>query len=1071
MLKVCRAATRGRGRPVAHGDPAHVRTEQVGTSSRIALTVRCVSRVAGRSPKTVVPQSGYGPYGRAQVYYAAPMRYRVLGPLSIVSAGEPVTISAGRDRVVLAMLLVRPGHIVPLSRIVEAVWGSTPPATARGQVHTCVSRLRRVLPADAILSDPAGYGIRVAPDELDALVFARLVDEARAAAGPGDARDAYRQALDLWRGEAFAEIDSPAVRQAAATLDEQYTHAAEDWAALELAEGRARELLADLVPLVERFPLRERLRGQLMQAYQQTGRQADALAEYRRARETLRDELGIDPGPDLQAVHREILSGTSSDAIRCLPRTVRDFTGRAALTDRLLESVDAGEPAIVVDGMAGSGKTTLALHVAARVGDRFPDAHLFVDLHGHSEQDPVEPSAALLVLLRQLGLSAETIPGDLAGRLALWRNEVSRRRVLVVLDNAAASDQVADLLPSSPGSIALVTSRRRLVGLDGVRPEPVPLLDPGEAITLLERIAGERVRADPAAAAEVVRRCGGLPLAVRLAGARLAQRPRWRVADLVRRLGDAALPELAVENRTLISAFALSYSHLDGPARRFFRLLGVYPGALIDAPAAAALTGLSLSEAGDLLDELVDVHLIEEPAPGVYRLHDLLREYAAALVADGEHAPALLGALNLETHALLATVTGVQRPLVARDMGNMPPPRADLLPAITDPEARLERQRPDLGAFMDAAAAAGDPRYAWWIPRAAWYLLFYRGYNQDVAQLSGRALTIARANGDDAGIAAMAKSVASYHYRTGAYEQARRHLSIAMEIWERDGEPTALAVGHSNLAAIQSAMNRYSEAAESALRSLHLAARSRRSYQMPVALFQLSIAYQRLGRYREALRIDRLRLLAVERDEGHERAGCLIHIQRSKLRLGLITPPAAQRYVELALGIVVRRGLPTMEMEARAELGNVLAEQGRYAEALVHHRRAVELAEQVGEIRTRADILHDRASTLLRSGDTGAARDGFELSLATARRWDQPYAIARAAAGLADCLEPADPERARRLRAESRALFDQIGCGHASASAGAPTGSGAATAARPGTSSATANAAALAAASSRNDNV
>jgi DNA-binding SARP family transcriptional activator len=955
------------------------------------------------------------------------MRYRILGPLSIVDGDVPVTISAGRDRVVLAMLLLRPGQIVPLSRIVEAVWDTTPPATARGQVHTCVSRLRRVVAADAILSDPAGYGIRVGPDDLDALVFARLVDEARAAGDPGKARTAYRKALDLWRGEAFAEIDAPAVRLAAAALDEQHTLAAEDWAALELAAGRARELLADLVPLVERFPLRERLRGHLMLAYQQTGRQADALTEYRRAYDRLRDELGIEPGPELQALHREILSGTPSGAIRCLPRTVRDFTGREALTDRLLESVDTGEPAIVIDGMAGSGKTTLALHLAARVGDRFPDAHLFVDLHGHSEQDPVEPSAALLMLLRQLGLSADAIPGDLAGRVALWRNEVSRRRVLVVLDNAATSDQVSDLLPSSPDSIALITSRRRLAGLDDVRPESLPLLAPAEATTLLRRIAGDRVRAEPEATAEVVRRCDGLPLAVRLAGARLAQRPRWRVTDLVRRLTDAALPELAVENRTVISAFALSYSHLGEPARRFFRLLGVYPGALIDAPAAAALTDLSLTRAGDLLDELVDVHLIEEPAPGVYHLHDLLREYAAALVTEEERAPALLGMLNLETHALLASVTGVQRPLVARDLGAIPASRADLLTAITDPDARLERQRTALGAFMDAAGPAGEPRYTWWIPRAAWYLLFYRGYNEDVARLSGHALAVARENGDDDGVAAMAKSVASYHYRTGAYELARHHLGIAMEIWERRGEPTALAAGLSNLAAIQNAMNRYPEAAASALRALHLAARARGSYQMPVALFHLSTAYQRLGRYQEALRIDRLRLLAIERGEGHERAGCLLQIQRSKLRLGLATPEAAQRYVELALGIVVRRGLPTMEMEACAELGNVLAEQGRYAEALVRHQRAVELAERVGEIRTRADILHDRARTLLRSGDTAAARDGFELSLATARRWDQPYAIARAAAGLAACLEPADPERARRLRSESRALFDQVG--------------------------------------------
>ncbi|MEU4425496.1 BTAD domain-containing putative transcriptional regulator, partial [Actinoplanes sp. NPDC024001] len=471
----------------------------------------------------------------------AELRYRLLGPLSVTVDGEPVAITAGRDRVVLAMLLLHPGRIVGLSEITEAVWGADPPATARGQVQTCISRLRRALPPDAIRTDPAGYGIVAGPDESDVVAFAQLVAEARTAGDAGSARYTYRKALDLWRGPACAEIDAPGVRQAAAALDERRALAVEDWIELELGAGRAREILSELGELVRRFPLRERLRGQLMIALYRAGRQADALAEFRNARQVLSDELGIEPGPELQAVHREILNGAvpaperTAARIRCLPRTVRDFTGRDDLVERLLGEMSG---VLVIDGMAGSGKTTLALHLAALVGDRYPDAHLFVDLQGHSAEEPVEPGAALLVLLRQLGLSAETIPADLVGRVALWRTELSGRRVLVVLDNAASSAQVADLLPTSAGSLALVTSRRRLAGLDGVQPEPLPLLDTGESIALLTRIVGERVVAEPEAAAEVVRRCGGLPLAIRLAGARLAHRPRWRVADLVRRLGE-----------------------------------------------------------------------------------------------------------------------------------------------------------------------------------------------------------------------------------------------------------------------------------------------------------------------------------------------------------------------------------------------------------------------------------------------------------------------------------------------------------------------------------------------------
>ena len=587
------------------------------------------------------------------------MRFRILGPLHVSDGLAEAAITAGRDRVVLAMLLLHTGRIVGVEELIDAVWDGSPPITARGQLQTCVSRLRRALPRAAILTDPAGYGIEAGADDLDATAFARLLAQGRARliADRDGARQRFRQALDLWYGPALAGIDSGAVRQAAAILDEQHAVAIEDWVDLELAAGRDRDLVAELTGLVERFPLRERLRGQLMLTLYRVGRQADALAEYRRMRRVLHQELGVEPGAELQELHRRILTGDvagvapaasapapgaaqpSPAPIRALPRAVGDFTGRSGLLAALRAEIGSAAPGPlvrVIDGMAGIGKTALAVHLAGLVGGCYPDAHLFIDLHGHSDRAAAEPAGALLKLLRQLGLATDQIPAGVEDRVALWRSELAGRRALVLLDNAASSAQVLPLLPGLGDSLVLITSRRRLSGLDGVRPESVPVLDEAEAIALFARIVGERAEAEPEAAREVVRRCGLLPLAIRLAGARLAHRPRWRVADLLRRLGEAALPELVAEDRTVLSAFALSYAQLPADLQRLFGLLGLSPGERFTAPDAAALAGLELDKTEEQLDALVDVHLVEEPEPGLFRLHDLLREYAASLVAADE---------------------------------------------------------------------------------------------------------------------------------------------------------------------------------------------------------------------------------------------------------------------------------------------------------------------------------------------------------------------------------------------------------------------------------------------------
>ena len=964
------------------------------------------------------------------------MRYRILGPLSVTVDGRD-EITASRDRIVLAMLLLHAHRVVSSSELADAVWGDEPPSTARGQLQTCVSRLRRVLPPGAIHTGAAGYRIVVDPEDLDALVLDRLVAEARGTADPQSARRAYRSALDLVRGPALPEMDSAVVRQAAAVLDERGAAAVEDWADLELATGHAREIVGVLLEAVERHPLRERLRGQLMTALHRAGRQADALAEYRRTRDVLRDELGIDPGRELQDLHAAMLAGSlpaagtavaTGSPVRCLPRTVGDFTGRHETVRRLVGAIRSaagtGPLIAVIDGMAGSGKTTLALHVAALLGERYPDAHLFVDLLGHSTEQPLDPASALLVLLRQLGVDAADIPAGLVDRVGLWRTELARRRALVLFDNAASSAQLADLLPTAPGSLALITGRRRLAGLDGVHLESLPVLTRGEAVELLRRIVGDRVHAEPAATAEVVRRCGGLPLALRLAGARLAHRPRWRVADLVRRLGESALPELAAEDRSVASAFAVSYHQLPSTAQLVFRLLGVLPATDFDTVAVAALTGLSCAAAQDALDDLVDVHLLEEPEPEAYRLHDLLREFAAALAAElatADRTRALRGFLDQQLHAAAATNLPAYREVLLRDLGDPVPLRPDLVAALADPAARLERERPALAGYVDAAAAVPElAHYGWQLARASWRYLFKRGYVDDVHALLERARVVVERGGDRSATATILNYLASVHYRRSDMDTAARLTEQCIAIRRQLGQWDAAARAMVNLAAVHYEASRWTKSIEVALAARRLSPVRHGRDELNV----LAHSYQCLGRYPEALRHHRLRLMMhLEIGDPARLGDTLLNIAVVKYRMGAVGIDAACRQVRTALRLVQRADYPYGEAAALHELALLLAARGLIAEAVAHHRRAVEMAQRMHDRSQESRFRHGYGTTLRLAGDEVAARVMFTEALRLARESGPPYPIALAQAGLGECLLAGDPARARRLLSEARATL------------------------------------------------
>jgi len=559
------------------------------------------------------------------------VEFLLLGPVEVRCGGRRVAVGGPQAEKALAALLLAGGRVVGLDALVDALWDAEPPPTAVHQVHKLIGGLRRRIPG-AIHTDGRGYRIRPGAGALDVDRFEELAGRAEI--------PALTAALALWRGRALAGVDSRALRTAAAALDDRRLAVLERLTDLRLAAGQADAVSTELPPLVAEHPLRETLRRQLMTALYRCGRQAEALGVYAETRALLAEELGLDPGPELVRLHQQILRADPAlepDRPRppcTLPYDLPDFAGRGDDLDRLLH---AG-PAVVItaiDGMAGIGKTALAVHAAYRLTDRYPDGQLFCDLHSHTPgARPVEPAEALERLLRMIGVPPETIPPELDEREARWRAELAGRRVLVVLDNAVSAAQVRPLLPGSPHALVLVTSRRRLGVLDGATVLSLDVLPRAEALELFGAVAGPaRVAAEPAAAAEVVRLCGRLPLALRIAGSRLAHRPGWTVAALADRLRERTdrLDELTLADRGVGPAFALSYAQLAPAEQRMFRLLGVHPGADFDSWSAAALAGCTPRAAEDVLEALVDAHLLRSAAPGRYTFHDLIREYARGL--------------------------------------------------------------------------------------------------------------------------------------------------------------------------------------------------------------------------------------------------------------------------------------------------------------------------------------------------------------------------------------------------------------------------------------------------------
>jgi len=800
------------------------------------------------------------------------MRFRILGPLEVLSPEGWTAISAAKWRSLLACLLVRPGQLVSTEALIDELWGDNPPSTANNLVSIYVHRLRKVI-GDAegktLVYRAPGYLLRISPGDLDLHDFESLTAAGRAAlAGqqPERAAALLAEAVGLWRGPLLADVPtSPLLATQVSQAVEQWLEAVELRIGADLGCGRAAQVVPELRGLVAEHPLREGLWALLMRALDAAGRHAEALGTYFQAKEVFAEDLGVDPGAELQQLYLELLAADASSALpetppadaapqaepkagpgaipgpgtagtpsypsgaadgrratepaepaesagtvsadtpgsiaigtfaelasaveselttqvapqleplasrpAQLPADIGDFTGRethvAHLCGMLLAEKATGStgavPIAVVNGAAGLGKTTLAVHAAHRVRVRFPDGQLYVDLLGASAQ-PADPGEVLARFLRDLGVEGDKVPARDDERAALYRTLLTGRRVLILLDNAKDAAQVRSLLPGSSSCAVLVTTRNRTPDLVSTRFVDLNVLEDTDALALFSRIVGEdRAAAEPDATAEVLVACAGLPLAIRICAARLAARQQWQVATLAKRLRDEhrRLDEMRIGDLAVRASFQVSYDSLKSRGRgidpaKVFRFLGLWQGTSISLAAAAALIGQDEDDITDALETLVDATLLESPAPDRYRFHDLLRFFATerAKEEDSEavraEATGRLLRWYLDTAEASADTLSPQRYRVPRDPAPAGYPPLEF-GGVEEVLAWYDDERANLVAATRQAAAAGLHEIAWRLAPTLFPLFNRRNNWADCLTTHRLAVDSAQKDGDRRG--------------------------------------------------------------------------------------------------------------------------------------------------------------------------------------------------------------------------------------------------------------------------------------------------------------------------------
>lgn len=970
------------------------------------------------------------------------MRIDLLGPVRARRHGSPLILGPVRRQAVLAALVLRTPALVTYGQLLDDVWGTEPPGTGHRVLPSYVYPLRKALdepgtgPARSVIhSDHGGYRFVPGGARTDLGELAEQLAHARHAKAAGDldaVLDHASRALDLFRGEPLPGLPGPLADAERRRLVQQRRALHQERAECLVLLGRHADALDDLMAAPLAQPHDEPLAALRMRALYGSGRQAEALTAYQEIRDRLLDELGVEPGEELRRTHQAVLrrddalllgrvprqpaAGTSAapgeaGAARRdhsppghghpqqaghrpsrrneLPGDTALLVGREAELSLLTAPVAPGSVSVAaVDGTAGVGKTALVVRAAWTLLDQYPDGCLYVDLHTHgAAHESVGPQRALHRLLRAVRGTGGEPPGadphDLADLVTAWRAATSSLRLLLVVDDARSAEQVRPLLPAGPGSRVLVAGRHRLPGLDADGRLTVEPLATPDAVGLLQRLLG-RARADrePQAARELAQRCGGLPLALRIAGARLQNRPSWTLAHLAGRMSDDArgLGELKAGDRSVEAAFGLSYDQLAPELQRGFRAVGLAPTVRFDGLTLAAMLGRSREDAEGILEDLVDASLLQQPAPDRYRMHDLVRAHASRLAAAAPEEAAADRAAVLHLYTAAGRIAGDWGP---EGFPTGPDVTGSPFPGWREAAAWLDGAGGELVDVVAYAAATGHHDHACWIAEALVDHLVRQGHHHECRAALELALPSADLASDQRMPSALrncmgivdvyqgrfrqahtwfaealrhahgqdhrrdrARAIAGMgvaRWPLGHVDEAVAHLSTAVELAERFEDDWLAGVANCNLGAIHAQQGRHEQALERYSTALAVAEKNGRPGMIGKTLCFVADAHLALGRPAEAAALLR-RAAELAHEVKDLPLGAVILSRLGAAEQGRGNLHSAVDLHREALSTLSEHTSTWLEMEVRIRLGHSYAAAGRRGEARREFRTALSLS-------------------------------------------------------------------------------------------------------------------------------